>query len=227
MDLDRLRSLRNVGRALRSNIDQALFHADERLAALNTSSARIQRPANTDWAWRPSIWRGPLDQIGIVAAETRTRFGHEAMLFHDCMRSELTLRQTRNTREEDLAPFGLNLDVFRFDGSFLSLVIDVPGEGLEDLTKSHIIQIDCMFDAERPIEVFARLNIKHGPNTEQMVREFPESSGRQMVEFDLAYSELNEKRIEKAWIDMIFEGAEMNQIGLRDLTVLRHFRAAL
>ena len=41
---------------------------------------------------------------------------------------ELTLRQIRNTRESDVAPFGLRMDVFRFDGSFLSLVIDLPEE---------------------------------------------------------------------------------------------------
>ena len=48
-----------------------------------------------------------------------------------------------------------------------------------------------------------------------------------MVEFDLAYSKLNEKRVEKAWIDLIFEGPEMNQVVIRDLTFSRRPRAAL
>ena len=42
--------------------------------------------------------------------------GREATLFHDCTHSELTLRQLRNLREADLAPYGLRMDVFRFDG---------------------------------------------------------------------------------------------------------------
>ena len=55
--------------------------------------------------------------------------GNEVTLFHDCEFSELTLRQLRNLREQDLAPYGLRMDVFRFDGSFLSLVVDLPTTG--------------------------------------------------------------------------------------------------
>ena len=58
--------------------------------------------------------------------ETKTGFGDEVTVFHDCRISELTVRQVRNTREADLAPYGLRMDVFNFDGSFLSLVIDLP-----------------------------------------------------------------------------------------------------
>ena len=48
-----------------------------------------------------------------------------------------------------------------------------------------------------------------------------------MVEFDLAYSKMNEKRVEKLWVDLIFEGPEMNQIILRDVTFSRRPRAEL
>ena len=47
------------------------------------------------------------------------------------------------------------------------------------------------------------------------------------VDFDLAYTRVNEKRIEKLWIDLIFEGPQMNQVTLRDLTVSRRPRAEL
>ena len=80
---------------------------------------------------------------------------------------------------------------------------------------------------EKPLEIFARLNVKHGPNTEQVVREMPLNAAETAVEFDLAYTKVNEKRIEKLWIDLIFEGPEMNQITLRDLTVSRRPRAEL
>jgi hypothetical protein len=82
-------------------------------------------------------------------------------------------------------------------------------------------------EMEKPIEIFARLNIRHGPNTEQIVRELPVHQPDVMVEFDLAYSTINEKRVEKAWIDLIFEGPEMNEIILRDLTFSRRPRAQL
>ena len=47
------------------------------------------------------------------------------------------------------------------------------------------------------------------------------------MEFDLAYTKINEKRVEKLWVDLIFEGPEMNQIILRDVTVTRRPRAEL
>lgn len=48
-----------------------------------------------------------------------------------------------------------------------------------------------------------------------------------IVEFDMAYTNLNEKRVERAWVDLIFEGPEMNQVILRDLTFARLPRAEL
>ena len=48
-----------------------------------------------------------------------------------------------------------------------------------------------------------------------------------MVEFDLAYSGLDENRVERAWLDLIFEAPEMNQVMLRDLNMARYRRAAL
>jgi hypothetical protein len=38
---------------------------------------------------------------------------------------------------------------------------------------------------------------------------------------------MNEKRVERIWLDLIFEGPEMNQVTLRDLTFSRRPRAEL
>ena len=65
----------------------------------------------------------------------------------------------------------------------------------------------------------------HGPNTEQVVRELPLNQKEVVVEFDMAYTNLNEKRVGKAWLDLIFEGPEMNQVVIRDLTFARCPRA--
>ena len=159
--------------------------------------------------------------------QTKARVGEEVTVFHDCTFSELTLRQLRNLREEDLAPYGLRLDVFKFDGSFLSLVIDLPHDAVQGMRKTHLLGMNTIVEMEKPLEIFSRLNIRHGPNTEQIVRELPLNQKDTTVEFDLAYSKLNEKRVERAWVDLIFEGPEMNQITLRDLTFTRRPRAAL
>ena len=158
---------------------------------------------------------------------TKARFGDEITLFHDCSKAEMTLRQVRNAREEDLAAYGLQMDVFDFDGTFLSLVLDLPTDAVHGMNRDQLVRLSAIIETERPLEIFARLNIKHGPNTDQLVRELPLERSETMVEFDLGYSKLNEKRIEGAWLDLIFEAPEMNQVTLRDLTLARYPRAAL
>jgi Family of unknown function (DUF6478) len=225
--LSELREQRNQARKLRTYMDRLIHVADGRLALPMIGSSFFSKPHGTDWSWRPELWRGPLPAPGLSSVPTKSRLGGEVTLFHDCDFSELTLRQLRNTREEDLAPFGLRMDVFKFDGSFLSLVIDLPNAATQGLTRAHLMRIDTIIETEKPLEIFARLNIKHGPNTEQIVRELPLNEEEVMVEFDLAYTRLSEKRIERIWLDLIFEAPDMNQVILRDLTFARHRRAAI
>ncbi len=225
--LGQLRQQRSRARRLRHHLDQLIFKAENRLALPMIGSTTFRKPANSDWSWRPELWRGPLPRPGIAAARNKSALGDEVTLFHDCAFSELTLRQIRNQREADLAPYGVQMDVFRFDGSYLSLVIALPPGATTGLKRRHLIRLDTILEMEKPLEIFARLNIKHGPNTEQIVRELPLHEEEVMVEFDLAYTKLNEKRIERAWLDLIFEGPEMNMVTIRDVTFSRRPRAEL
>lgn len=222
-----LRKQRQQARTLKTHLDTLIHVADERLALPMVGSSQFARPHDSDWAWRPEVWCGPIPNPGKSSVQNKEMLGDELTLFHDCSHSELTLRQLRNTRQEDLAPYGLSMDVFRFDGSFLSLVVDLPEGASRGLTRNHLLRMETIVELEKPLEIFARLNIKNGPNTEQIVRELELKGTGVLVEFDLAYSVLNEKRIEKIWVDLIFEGPEMNQVVLRDLTFSRRPRAAL
>lgn len=227
LDLSTLSKLRSRAREIRRRLDRVIYVAEGRLTLPAVGSNAIIKPLNTDWAYRPELWRGPLSPLGMVAVASKTEYGSEVKVFHDCAVTELTLRQTRNSRESDLAPYGLRMDVFRFDGSFLSLVIELPENAVKGLEKRHLIRMSAVVEVEKPLEIFARLNIKHGPNVEQIVRELPLQSDEIMVEFDLAYTKLNEKRVERMWLDLIFEGAEMNQIMLRDVALTRRPRAEI
>jgi len=227
LDMAALRLGRGRARQLRAVLDRFLNLADERLALPLVGSNAFQKPLHSDWAHRPSLWRGPISPPGQASAETKSRFGDEVTLFHDCRLSELTVRQLRNTREADLAPFGLSVDVFGFDGSFLSLVIDLPEDAAQGLKRRHLIRLSAVVEMEKPLEIFARLNIQHGPNTEQIVRELPLQDKDIAVDFDLAYTKLNEKRVERMWLDLIFEGPEMNRIVLRDVNFSRRPRAEM
>jgi hypothetical protein len=224
---DVLRGWRSRARSLRRQLDRVIHQAEHRLALPIIGSNAMRKPLGTDWAWRPDLWRGPMPVPGQASVPNRMLFCDGATVFHDCRVSELTVRQIRNARESDVAPFGFRMDVFRFDGSFLSLVIDLPDEAARGLKLRHLLRLDVIVELEKPLEIFARLNVKHGPNTEQIVLELPIGAEEVMVEFDLTYTKINEKRIEKLWIDLIFEGPEMNQIILRDVTVSRRPRAEM
>ena len=227
MSLERLRELRGRARLARRQLDRVIHIAEHRLALPVIGSNALRRPMGSDWVWRPELWKGEIPVPGFSSVPGRALVCEGATVFHDCRHSELTVRQIRNTRESDVAPFGLRMDVFRFDGSFLSLVVDLPPEAVQGLKQRHLIRLDAIVEMEKPLEIFARLNIKHGPNVEQIVRELPLAAEEVMVEFDLAYSKMNEKRVERLWVDLIFEGPEMNQVILRDVTFSRRPRAEL
>lgn len=225
--LSQLRKQRAQARRMLVHLNKFVHVADNRLALPAIGSQAIHKSHDADFAWRPEAWTGPLPVQGMASVPSKSMLGSEISLHHDCTFSELSLRQLRNSRTEDLAPYGLRLDVFKFDGSFLSLVLDFPREAVEGLRKKHLIRLEPIVEFEKPLEIFARLNIKHGPNTEQVVRELPLNEQSPIVEFDLAYTKLNEKRVDAIWLDLIFEGPEMNQVTLRDMTISRRPRAEI
>lgn len=224
-DLASLRRMRSRARELRRHGEAILQQADGRLALPLLGSNVVESPLHSDWAYRPELWRLPVSPPGQAAVKNDTAIGSEARIFHNCAVSELTLRQVRSTREEVLAAYAICLDVFRFDGSFLSLALDLPGEAVAGLKRRHLVRLAATIDFEQPLEIFARLNIRHGPNTAQLVRELPLNDTEIAVDFDLAYSNLNEKRVERAWIDLIFEAPDMNRVIIRDVTLSRRPRA--
>jgi hypothetical protein len=227
LDPKRLKALRTHAKSLERRINTVLHVADGRLALPMAGQAAIRRPMHSDWAWRPELWSGPVKGTGLASVENKTRVGAQAKVFHDCTLSELSVRQVRNMRSEDIAAYGVRMDVFQFDGSFLSLVIDLPPEGVTNLTRRNVIRLEIRVETEKPLEIFGRLNVRHGPNVEQLVREFDGSTGEFAVEFDMSVTRLNEARIERAWVDLIFEGPEMNEIVLRDVTLSRRPRAEI
>ncbi len=227
VDLATLRRWRGRARALRRNLDVVIHAAEYRLALPVIGTNVMRKPMGSDWWWRPMLWKGPIVVPGIASVPGKAQVCDGTTIFHDCRHSELTVRQIRNTRAADIAPFGFAMDLFRFDGSFLSLVLDLPEEAARGLKLRHLIRLDVIVELEKPLEIFARLNIKHGPNVEQIVRELPLHEAEVMVEFDLAYCKINEKRIERLWVDLIFEAPAMNQVILRDVTFSRRPRTEL
>lgn len=148
-------------------------------------------------------------------------------LFHDCKTPSLSLRQIRNTRPSHVAPFGLQMDVFDFDGSFLSLVLRGSDDLVRGLEKSQILRLSLRAECERSIDVTVRLNVKNGPNTEQVEKPIKIGGDVGFVEFDMAYVPFKEGKVDHIWFDLFFQNPAMNQVILRDLILSRHKRAEL
>nr|WP_325248846.1 DUF6478 family protein [Amylibacter sp.] len=227
MPLSELRNLRRKANQIRRVVDTINHVAVSRLTLPVIGSNAIRKPPRTEWAYRPQAWAGPVYPSGLAAVTSKQKIGDEVTIFHDCTQSELAFRQVRNTHEEDFSPFGLRMDVFNFDGSFLSLAIEMPPESLQGLKRSHLLRLDMIVESERAQEMFARLNIRHGPNTEQIVRELDMGARSFWVEFDLYYTQFNEERGDSMWVDLIFEGPSMNQVTIRDVTMIRRPRVSI
>jgi hypothetical protein len=228
-DLDgfELRALRAEARGMRRQLDRVLQAADARLSVPALTSGLPQMPLGTDWAWRPDLWRGALAEPGAVATADRTPLGEGVALYHDCPLGEVVVRQVRNDKSEDRAPYGLAIDVFGFKGSFLSLALNLPAAAVEGLKSRHLVRAEMVVDSDVPLKAFARLNIKNGPNVAQPVSALPEAGRDKVAEFDLAYADLNDRRIERAWLDLILNEAAMTRIVIRDLVLSRRPRAEL
>jgi len=226
-ELALLREQRQTARQLRGSLNNLLHVAEGRLALPRIGSNVFPKPTGTRWSWRPQLWRGRVAPKAIVGVTSGQDIGPSVKLFHDCPLEELTARQIRNTREEDLAAFGLGLEVFGFDGSFLSLAVDLPLEATDGLRKRDIIQAHLLMERERPMAIFARLNIKCGPNTSQLLQELPAGQQDVTADFDLAYADIAENRIDALWLDLIIDQPAMNRLQIRDLTFCRYPRAEI
>lgn len=213
MPLDRLHRKQMQAQKLRHHLDALIRNAEKRLTPPRPQPSL---PHGTDWIWWPAPWREALDIPGRGSVHTRMQLCEDLTLFHDCPLAELILRQVRNPAH-GTTPFGLCLDVFGFSGSLLSLAIDLPDAALASLRKRHLIRLDAKIETERPQTIYARLNIRHGPNIEQIVRELQLHHPDIMIEFDLGPSDLDEGRIEQAWLDLIFDDPGMNRILLHTL----------
>ena len=188
---------------------------------------RPDLPPGTDWSWRPALWSAPLEDAARPRVASGDRIGGDLALYHDCPLGEIALRQTGETGGEDAAPQALTLEVGAFEGSFLSLALDLPDTALPGLRRDHLLQLDARIEGALPAEPYARLNVRHGPNTEQLLRALPLENGTVSAAFDLFYTELDERRVEQAWLDLILDVPAQSSVTLHDLTLCRYPRARI
>ena len=125
------------------------------------------------------------------------------------------------------SPYGVALELLQFDGSFLSLAIDLPNSLCGTFTKNELIGLSGEIFAERATGFTVRLNIKHGPNTEQLIQAHDLNWSNIGVEFDLEHLKINVNRVEKIWFDLVFEIPNFNRISLTDLAFSKRPRGEI
>ena len=185
-------------------------------------------PFDADWSWRPELWCAPLGQPDHEHVTDRYTLCHGIKVFHNGIgtdRSEIGLRHQAQSEGGQEAPYGLEIATREFSGEFLSLALDLPLAATTGLLRRHLIRVTMSAQSDAPVGGHIRLNVVNGPNTEQ-VSEFFETGAQDVsVELDLMYSKLNESRVERGWVDIIFNNPGSSRINLRDLKLCRLPRA--
>ncbi|MDJ0993554.1 MAG: DUF6478 family protein [Dinoroseobacter sp.] len=181
------------------------------------------------WATRPKPWSQSALARHFVGSATGTEIAPSLTLYHDCPLAQLTLRQLIAAPSSP-APFILKVDVLHFEGSFLSLCLNLDDPETSDWHKDDVIRVSLQAEMETGLPIYARLNLKQGPNVLQQLAGFgfgDASHGRHTVGFDLAYAGLSQNPVEAAWVDLILEKPSMNAVTLHDVTLSRSKRADL
>lgn len=221
-----LRGLRAKARHLRRHLDAFILASAREIHAQTSSLLHAQRQRQGDRVWQPDLWLLTLSPASRVIGESPHALSETCSLFTDCARPEIILRQFAESDPDHAAPYYIALETFVFEGSFVSLVIDLPADFLDGIEREDLITVGLVSGVEAPVQGFVRLNLQHGPNEAQMVHGL-NSGARDTLDFDLQHVDLNEKRIGKVWLEVIFEKPSQNRIVLHDLFVRRRRRVAL
>ena len=223
----KLRQQRREALALQRQLGEVLPGIDGELQRRLGGSKAYRHGSKMLWAWRPELWTlrcptssGPVEQSG-------ARLMPNTKVFFDDATCALIAQQFRNDISDGFAPYGVALELFQFEGSFLSLAIDLPDELYETFAKDELIGLSGAIFAERPAGFTVRLNIKHGPNTDQLIQAHDLNHSETRAEFDLAHLNINVKRVEKIWLDLVFETPNFNRISVTDLAFYKRPRGEI
>jgi hypothetical protein len=178
-------------------------------------------PPKTLWGFTPSLQNG-ITQDGISGnILTGTTLGPNVTLHHGGDGAQFSIQQT------DDYGAGLVFDFGDFASDFFSLAFELPLEGVLALGRQDLLRFVLCSQANEPFQAYARLNLCYGPNTEQIVRMVEIGEGESFAEFDIFYTEFEQKRAASAWIDLIINDPAHKRITLEEVIILRRARASL
>lgn len=163
----------------------------------------LPRPLHCDWAWRPAPWVAPLSPAVRDDLPAGEEIAPGISLHHDATSGRIGYRQLATPA--GTAPHALRLEAVGLAAGYVSLAIALPEAGT--LRRRHVLALHLGLDPAHQADAFARLNIRHGPNTARMTEDLPATvAPDRPVEFDLGFCEFNDRRVSHAWCDVILGG---------------------
>ncbi|WP_316015696.1 DUF6478 family protein [Roseobacter sp. HKCCA0434] len=179
-------------------------------------------PGDAELLHRPSLVATRQATADMVAPDSGYALSADVTLHHDFDAAHLSTRQVQGGSGQALI-----MDLWHVEGSFVSLALALPETRVGTVGRNDLIRLGYDLSIEQNCDVFARLNLGHGPNTEQVVRQLDLRPGVTALEFDVHYTDYDPDRAREIWIDLIFAPRPMNRIEIRDLTIARRPRLSL
>lgn len=211
------RQARRIGRIART------LEMDGGLRAVGAHQHPETFPADAEILHRPSILGRRLTPAGLVEPISGAELTADVSLHHDMVPPRIVARQVaRDPGRHDFA-----IDIWNVQGSFISLALALPSEQVARIGRNDLIRLDYAMELDQPCDVFARLNLAHGPNTEQVVRQLDLRKPQDALEFDVHYTAFDPTRAREIWIDLIFNTRPLNRAIIRDLMISRRPRLSL
>ena len=223
----KLRQQRREALTLRTQLADVVERINDELHHRLGDSKTYRHGSTMLWSWRPELWTVRCPSRSGPVVQSGARLTSNTKVFFDGGDRAVIFKQLRNDISQRFAPYGVALELFQFDGSFLSLAIDLPDSLCGTFAKDKLIGLSGAIFAERATGFTVRLNIKHGPNTEQLVQAHDLNWSNIGVEFDLEHLKINVNRVEKIWFDLVFETPNFNRISHTDLAFSKRPRGEI
>lgn len=163
-------------------------------------------PLHCDWAWRPAAWDGALAHPALAAPESGAAVAPGVALHHNCVATGVRLVQEPGCGP---ASFGLRLSADEGAEGFVSLAIDLPPAAWAGLRPEHMLGLFLALPEPAAGALYARVNLRHGPNTATALRAIPperQCPEGALVEIDLVGLRFNPRRVSHVWCDLILAG---------------------
>jgi hypothetical protein len=146
------------------------------------------------WSFTPAIWRSDLWPNATKDAASGSKIGPDCKLFHDARNHAVSWRQ-------DAKIFVLDAD--DFDGSYLSLALEIPEIHRQSISKNSILSVETNASAPDDFGASLRLNLQRGPNIYENWHPLNPQQGSTITDFDMANFGIDPAQAQSAWLDFM------------------------